>query len=247
VARILWGGPVARNLRSLWAIRVVEYCRATKKHTVSLPLWNAHAGRIDIARSIIIETARQNPKFDWLLSFDTDVVIHPSVPFDTLVEILESDLAEGFGAVGAFTLDVNRNPQIGAPLESWAQASRFAPMPDIWHFAGGFFALHRTALDALRPLLEIELPGPDGPTKNPLYCVMSERETEDSSLCANLRNCGIRLAAEPRILAGHLKESEFYLDVNEIDRWAKNAQWALEHRVDRATELILANGDKENA
>lgn len=242
---ILWSFPAGRTIPTPWLQQVLGWLRSSENHIFSLPIIGSHAGRLDLARSFVIQTGKDNPRFSWLLSFDTDVVFHPDQSPDSVIEILDSDAASGFGVINGLTLDKTGNPQVGAPLESWAQVTRHEPMRGVLYFAWGFVAISRAALDAIQPISFIDLPGPTGKNvRVPLYCRQLEKETEDSDLCQTFKKSGVEITTDPRLRVGHIKDAEFYLDPNEYVRWARNARVALKDaEIRRDTTAVLATPD----
>jgi hypothetical protein len=227
-----------------WLAFTCNFFRNTELHYPTLPIWGGHAGRLDLARSYLIETAKHNPEIDWLISIDTDVIVYPGmsgvpdappgISLDRLMEWLEGDRESGWGVINACTLDKNGNPQIGADLEGWAQVTTYEPMVGVNYFAGGFLAISREAIDAIQPYRNVKILGPGGDDiEVPLYCRQKEEETEDSDLCANFKRAGVRLTVDPRIIVGHVKETELYLDPREWIRWRTNAKEALKRRPGR--------------
>ena len=208
---ILWGFPCGSTLDTDWGGWVCGFMDRTR-HLTSMPLFARQAGRIDIARSYLLEMAKAQPKFKELLTFDTDVMFHDSKcpggcdhevqGLDLVQEYLEEDFALGFDVVHAPVLNTHGNPSFGFRVPNgWLGVSDVRAFPADW-CTGAFLAFSRKAIDTIRPITEIK--NQDG-SKVKLYCRMLPETTEDYDLCENLSKCGLRLGVDPRLIAGHHK------------------------------------------
>lgn len=215
-------------------------------HQTSMPLIANHSGRIDLARSAMISDAKRNPQYDWLIMMDTDVKVHdtednagPAQLLDGVVHRLEHcRVVYGFDAVGGSVMDAYGVPAWGASMDIYLTLDGQTPFEVDW-VAGGFFAMSRKAIDAIKPNGQITGRGvpvkdKDGVYRIPptaLFCRMLEKVTEDADLCDNLKRCGVKVGVDPCLIVGHEKRADFYMQRGEWDRFRKNAIEARERRL----------------
>ena len=216
---LLWGFPCGGQVPAPWLRHICGVFDRTK-HGTSMPLVANQSATLDLARSWMIEVARKEPRYDWLIQVETDKWIantkdpsNPDKPWaslDAIIDILEEDRAFGFDAVFGPTMSPDGVPNFGMPsAESWEDVGPNGPSEAQWSGLA-FFAMSRKCLDGLKILdyAKSSVMRPEGPDDKgqPMFCKMNlPQEGEDVSLCQNIRESGFKLAIDPRIPVGPAK------------------------------------------
>lgn len=216
--RVMWGFPRAWAVPGDWLDWALTF-HGMSRHNFSMPRPAGHAGRIDIARSYLIQTAKRNRWADWLWTWDTDVFMHdvpcqngcdhPILRADRVLEILEEDREVGLDVIHAPVMNTHGNLSFGLDSEVQRLGVRHDRAFEVAWTTGAFLAFSRKAIDALRPNGSIT--NQDGSTVA-LYCRMLENVTEDADLGANIRKCGLRIGVDPRLLAAHGKTWRMFIE-----------------------------------
>jgi hypothetical protein len=181
------------------------------RHTTSMPQFLSHPGRVDLARSTLIDRLRHNPKYDYLHSWDTDVVPHtiriPEMPdpisLDDIVRWCDEDKALGYDVVVGATLGPSADPMVWTDIRTWTTVERDKPF-QIASAAGGFYSMSRECAAGLKVLGELKMA--DGGTP-PFFCFNDGKGGEDTSLFENIRASGFKACCDPRIILGHEKRN----------------------------------------
>jgi len=242
---ILWGFPRGKTVDGEWLDWVCGFMDETQ-HVTSMPKTAGHAGRIDIARSYLIELGKMNKKFDELMTFDTDVVLHNKrctggcehelMSLDRVQEIIDEDFELGFDVVHGPTMNKWGQPTFGySHPERWLSIRADRCFPVDW-CTGAFLVFSRKAIDHIGPISEIT--NQDG-SRVKLYCRMLEKVTEDADLCANLARCGLTVGADPRLLVGHRKDWDQYVDPKWWVQVQENVVRQLAERSDRLAKELM--------
>ena len=218
--RILWGAPHGWAVPGEWLDWVCRWADHSKI-PVSMPQWAGHPGRVDLARSWLIDISKANRQYSELWTFDTDVWFHdapcsggcdhPIMSADRVAEIVQEDFDRGWDVIHAPVMSAHGPASWG--FESTRQfganvydgTSTFA----VAWTTGAFLAFRREAIDWIEPNGEIQ--SQDGKVSK-LYCRHTPTTTEDVDLGENLRKCGLRLGVDPRLLAAHGKVWRTYID-----------------------------------
>lgn len=189
--RLIKAGPISAILR--WA--------QESKHEVCVDLDDQSAS-IAWARSTLVGRARDFAA-DWLIMVDSDII--PETPLNEIASYLAQAKSRGYGAVISPTLSIH-GAVLTTPLgEKWKSVDDIpTTLFEIDGGAGGLMAISLDAMNKLKVLDWVDTP--EG-VSYPLYCAMSPNESEDYSLCRNVRaSSGLRVGADPRIHVNHLKE-----------------------------------------
>jgi hypothetical protein len=170
------------------------------KHTIFYR-FDATSGRIDWSRSNLIRRALAL-KVDVLIMLDTDVKMFTS--FRDTLSYIQQDIARGFDCITGPTVGVNGRVM----MRYMDDMSKDTPPSgksafEIQAAAFGFAAFTRKCLEKWQPvsfIIDIQN------DKYPLYMDYSNNTTEDFNACYRMREAGLRVACDPRIRAGHVKE-----------------------------------------
>ncbi|MCI4357369.1 MAG: hypothetical protein L3K18_09610 [Thermoplasmata archaeon] len=186
------------------------------RHITSMPQPLTHPGRVDMARSVLIQRLRENEQFLYSHSWDTDVTPHtiriegmpPPMPLDKLQRYIEEDRELGFDVVVGTTMGPNSQPQVWASPEQWAVASSDNPF-EIANAAAGFFSMTRQCALGLKALGSLTMG--DGKEMT-YYCFNDKTSGEDISLFKNVQDSGFRVCCDPRIIVSHDKVQKQVMD-----------------------------------
>jgi hypothetical protein len=247
-AEVLWGFPCGAQIDADW-FSFISGWMDSGRHVVSMPKPARHAGRIDLARSYLIDCAKQNKPWRSLWTWDADCVPMatemPQYPQykrqtqETFVELIQEDFDNGFDVVHGPTVNVHGRPSFGFDTaEGYLVVQDDAPFHCDW-FTGSFIAFSRKAIDAIQPAAT--LVNQDG-QKFVLYCRMGQSHTEDADLCANMRKVGISIGVDPRLLVGHRKPIDRFIDKDWWKLIRLQAQAELKARAEAEKEKLGSGG-----
>ena len=233
--KIIWGFPCGASVGSRWLRNAIDFMRKTDRHFIAGPFPADHAGRLDLARSYLVDIGKVNSDYDWMITYDTSTAFYTQekdrkeqlgikfMTLDFLMELLEDCRQKGYDGIGAAGTTEQGLLLVQASIEQWSKANSIEPF-EVDGFAGTIMAFTRRALDAIEPRSSMtDLGG----NQVKLYCHQEKHGTEDFNLCARFRDTGLRLCVDPRITLGKWREHEQYYDPRDFDRIGNQYREAL--------------------
>jgi hypothetical protein len=197
--RILLGVPCARVIRSQFVADLYDWI-ADSKHEIQLRA-DTTSGRIDWSRSNIMERAKKM-RADVCIQMDADVMM--GTPMRETLSYIQQDFSRGFDAVCGPTIGVNGRVMI----KYMPDVDQNGPVSgksafEVEACAYGFVAFSRKLIETLKPAGFItDISG----VVYPLYTHYSTDTTEDWIMCRRIREQGMKVCVDPRIVVGHVKE-----------------------------------------
>jgi hypothetical protein len=194
--RVLIGVPCPELLRTRFTEFLYKWTSGSE-HLVSIA-WESTPNRMDKSISLIIDAAKKwRPQ--WLVRLDADVI--PELALDDLLHIAEQNYVDGFGVSGSPTI-TETGLKEWKPLipETESSEARF----EVEWVSGSLVFCHQKAYERLP--VRGRFTDAHGRTQKFYIALQHPEATEDADFCQAVRQLGVKVCADPRLLVRHRRE-----------------------------------------